>query len=138
MMAVGRLVAGADLDSAEFAILVDDHCQGKGLGSRLTEYCLDVARSWGVGTVTAVTLPANTRMVKIFRRLGFQMSQEPDSEWIVANLNLGGSSPKTGSAERGSAERAGGAAEPAMLNAGAPVAPPESSHGTAASQEGAR
>jgi acetyltransferase len=70
---IGRLVADPGHETAEFAILVADRWQGQGLGMMLTDYCLEIARDWEIGCVTAVTNFDNARMVSIFAERGFQI-----------------------------------------------------------------
>ncbi len=84
LLGVGRLVVGADRDEAEYAVLVVDEWQGRGVGSRLTDECLDIAEEWGVRRVVAETAPRNQRMLAIFERRGF-----------VAELDGGGDSVLT-------------------------------------------
>jgi acetyltransferase len=71
LMGVGRMVADADHREAEYAVLVGDHWQGQGLGSMLTDYCLDVCRTWGVKRIVAETAQNNHRMLELFRKRGF-------------------------------------------------------------------
>ncbi len=75
---VGRLVADADHQNAEFALLVGDPWQGKGLGSLLTAYCLEICRDWGIRRLSAETSPSNYRMLHVFERNGFQVEYRED------------------------------------------------------------
>jgi acetyltransferase len=72
LIGVGRLVSDADHETAEYAILVGDAWQGRGLGGVLTDYCLEVAQSWGVRRVIAQTSKDNVRMLQIFRDRQFE------------------------------------------------------------------
>jgi acetyltransferase len=72
---VGRLVADPDRRCAEYAVLVADPWQGRGLGDVLTDCCLEVARSWGVEKVYAETTPENVRMVALMRDHGFEIKR---------------------------------------------------------------
>ena len=47
-MGVGRLVMAADRSTAEFAVIVADPWQGKGLGEKLIERVIEIARDNGV------------------------------------------------------------------------------------------
>jgi acetyltransferase len=73
LVGVGRLVADPDHRTAEYAVLVTDRWQGRGLGALLTEYCLDLAPAWGVKEIVAYTTAVNIRALRIFRKLGFQI-----------------------------------------------------------------
>ncbi|RPI87528.1 MAG: bifunctional acyl-CoA synthetase/GNAT family N-acetyltransferase, partial [Planctomycetaceae bacterium] len=74
---VGRLVADANHDTAEYAVLVADKWQNQGLGLKLTEYCFEIARKWGIRTVVAETTQDNSRMLSIFEQQGFETLREP-------------------------------------------------------------
>jgi acetyltransferase len=80
---VGRLVADPNHDTAEYAVLVADPWQGKGLGMILTRYCLEIACSWGVKRIVAETSPDNFRMMTTFRELGFDF-KEGETEGVVS------------------------------------------------------
>lgn len=88
LIAVGRLVADAEHEEAEYAILVHDDYQGSGLGTRLTQYCLQIAESWGIERVSAVTLPDNRHMTAILRRLGFSLEHDAEDGFISATKRL--------------------------------------------------
>lgn len=71
LLGVGRLVANVDHSRAEFAVLVIDAWQGRGLGSLLTDYCLAISQTWGVRYIQAETSRDNHRMVTMFQHRGF-------------------------------------------------------------------
>ena len=93
LIGVGRLVADADHREAEFAILVGDSWQGIGLGSVLTDYCLDVCHRWGVQRVVAETAPQNHRMLGIFRHRGFELDESTHSDTILVAKELRRTAP---------------------------------------------
>jgi acetyltransferase len=78
IIGIGRLIADADHQNAEFALLVGDPWQGKGLGALLTDYCLGICKDWGIRGVTSETSSSNNRMLRIFKRRGFQTKQDQD------------------------------------------------------------
>ena len=80
---VGRLVADADHREAEYAVLVGDPWHGLGLGSLLTDYCLEVCEQWGVRRVIAETAPNNHRMLTIFRNRGFTADTKSCSDTVL-------------------------------------------------------
>jgi acetyltransferase len=88
LVGVGRLVADPDHRIAEYAVLVTDRWQGRGLGSLLTEYCLDLAPAWGVKEIVAYTTGSNTRALSIFRKLGFQMERKDGWQEIEVRKTL--------------------------------------------------
>lgn len=79
ILGVGRLVTDADRHVAEFAILVEDSWQGRGLGLEIATHCMKVAKDWGVERVVAETRVDEPRMRGILDALGFAM-REPDHE----------------------------------------------------------
>jgi len=70
---VGRLAADANHETAEIALLVADAWQNVGLGLKLTDHCLAIARTWGIRRVTASTSLDNPRMISIFEQRGFRV-----------------------------------------------------------------
>jgi acetyltransferase len=73
LIGVGRLVADPDARRGEYAVLMVDAWQGKGIGTQITNYCVDIARNLGLEEVHAETLPENTRMIAVFRHCGFEV-----------------------------------------------------------------
>jgi len=88
IIGVGRLVSDADHCEAEYAVLVEDQWHGLGLGSLLTDYCLDVCREWGIQRVVAETAPDNHRMLGMFRKRGFERdtTTQADTVFLVKEL----------------------------------------------------
>jgi acetyltransferase len=87
---VGRLVADPDLRGAEFAILVGDPWQGRGLSKLLIDRCLEIARAWGVGQVWAETDRENRRMLSVFASRGFELHTKATEGVVRAELVLSG------------------------------------------------
>jgi acetyltransferase len=83
IVGVGRLVADADHRSAEYAVLVQDDWQRRGLGSMLTDFCLEICRTWNIGLVVAETTSDNHRMLDILTKRGFQQKQRSDNEILL-------------------------------------------------------
>ncbi|MHC4414605.1 MAG: bifunctional acetate--CoA ligase family protein/GNAT family N-acetyltransferase [Planctomycetota bacterium] len=90
IIGVTRLVADPDHDTADFGILVSDRWQSRGLGMVLTRYCLKLAERWGLNHVTAITSGSNTRMVKIFEKLGFSIDRRLEDNLVVVNRDFDG------------------------------------------------
>jgi len=83
LLGVGRLVADPDHHSAEYAVLVADPWQGSGLSDLLTDYCLEIARSWDISTVRAETTPDNARMIGVLKKHGFTLTRRLDEGIVV-------------------------------------------------------
>jgi acetyltransferase len=88
LVGVGRLVSDPVHGTAEFAVIVPDAWQGRGIGRTLTDACMRVAKDWGVSEVTATTLSENARMLSIFRHRGFKVGRDPDDDTIIASRKI--------------------------------------------------
>jgi len=73
IIGVGRYDAGDvdGLDEAEVAFLVEDAHQGRGVGQLLLEHLAQAGRERGIKRFVADVLPANSRMLQIFREMGY-------------------------------------------------------------------
>jgi acetyltransferase len=89
LVGVGRLVADAEHRNAEYAVLVADDWQGRGLGSQLTAYCLEICRTWGIDCVYAETTTDNERMQRILQRQRFHQKRTVHGDMLY-ELRLGG------------------------------------------------
>ena len=78
LLAIGRLSADPDVQTVEFAVLVGDRWQDRGLGSLLTDYCLEISQRWGLARVVAQTTRDNARMLAIFEKRGFVVAYDAD------------------------------------------------------------
>lgn len=92
LIGVGRLVSDSAGRSAELAILVADAWQGRGIGSRLTEICLQIAHDQQYESVRAETSPDNTRMLKVFQANGFTLELAAAPDVVLCRKELSGAS----------------------------------------------
>jgi acetyl coenzyme A synthetase (ADP forming)-like protein len=76
IVAVARYDRLSDGDRAEVAFTVQDDQQGRGLATIMLEHLAAVARTHGITTFVAETLPDNRRMLAVFRDAGFQVVRE--------------------------------------------------------------
>ena len=76
--------------SAEVAFLVADAWQGRGISTILLAHLAEVADRHGITTFTAEVLPANHRMIEVFRESGFpvEMRSTPDAIAIELPTSL--------------------------------------------------
>jgi len=88
MMGVGRLVMDADRDSAEFAVIVADPWQGKGLGPKLLERVMEIARENEVRLLYGDVLAQNQPMLDMVRRLGFSLKKDAEGQVVRAEMDL--------------------------------------------------
>ena len=80
---VARYVRDADGESAEFAIVIGDCWQRRGLGARLLSNLIDAAREAGVRTLTGLTLSTNRAMLRLGKKLGFTLAYQPGDATLI-------------------------------------------------------
>jgi acetyltransferase len=83
-LAVGRYAPNADGRTAEFALVVADAWQGKGIGRQLLERLCRAARVAGYQALYGHILEANRDMLDLAARLGFAEHSRGPSEVTVA------------------------------------------------------
>jgi acetyltransferase len=88
VLAVGRLQRLADEHQAEFALLVSDEYQGKGIGPELLARLIEVARREGLKLLTADILADNNAMQRICAKAGFRLHREIGDPTVSAELEL--------------------------------------------------
>lgn len=79
---VVRYATSPDGESCEFAIVVADAWQGKGLARRLMGTLIDTARSSGLRYMRGDFLAENTRMLAFVASLGFVLSAHPEDHGL--------------------------------------------------------
>ena len=79
LVGVGRLVADPDHETVEYAILIADAWQNRGLGGVITDYCMDISMGWGLKSIVAQTTTDNGRMIAVFRKRGFVVDADHSS-----------------------------------------------------------
>jgi acetyltransferase len=72
IIGVGSLSTVGDETIAEFAVMVADAWQGKGLGGLLLDYCIEIATNRGIHEIVAETDPQNRKMIAVFQKRGFK------------------------------------------------------------------
>lgn len=69
IVAVVRFDRESGSDVAEYAALVEDRWQGRGVGIGLTRLLVEAARERGVRRLYALVMPGNVRMVRLLKSL---------------------------------------------------------------------
>lgn len=69
IVAVVRYEREGDTDSAEYAALVEDRFQDRGLGIGLTRRLIEAARENGIGRLHAMVMRENVGMLRLLRSL---------------------------------------------------------------------
>jgi RimJ/RimL family protein N-acetyltransferase len=88
IIAVIRYDRDAGTDEAEYAAVVTDRWQGRGLGTALTDRLIAVARRNGINRLYALVLPENERMLHLFRDLHLPEHAALDIGSIRVELDL--------------------------------------------------
>jgi acetyltransferase len=88
IIGVGRLSKLRGIDEAEFAVLVSDRFQGKGVGTALLECLVKVARDENIDRVTGDILSENVDMQRVCDKLGFRLTHSAGDLVIKALIDL--------------------------------------------------
>ncbi|MDQ3189570.1 MAG: GNAT family N-acetyltransferase [Pseudomonadota bacterium] len=78
IVGVARYVREADASSAEFAVVVADEWQARGLATRLLERLIGCARTSGISQLHGPVLASNAPMLELMRHLGFTTRSSAD------------------------------------------------------------
>ncbi len=81
-LGVARYVINPDKQSCEFALVVSDQWQRKGIAHRLMYLLMDVARNRGLEVMEGEVLSNNNKMLDLVRSLGFRVTSSPDDTSI--------------------------------------------------------
>ncbi len=73
-----RIIKMPDLETAELAITVADGWQGRGIGSMLMEYCIDIVVQIGLNLVWMEILKNNSRMLHLSKTYGFKQVHDDE------------------------------------------------------------
>jgi acetyltransferase len=79
---VARYVRNPDGQSCEFALVVADAWQGKGLGTRLMQELIQAAIARGYREMRGDVLADNADMLQLMRDLGFRIENLPDDPQV--------------------------------------------------------
>lgn len=88
MLGVSRLVMNPDRQGAEFALIVADPWHGKGLGAKLLELIIEVAREMGVKRLWGALLSENQPMLALVKKFGFSLKPDRSAGTVHVELEL--------------------------------------------------
>jgi acetyltransferase len=71
---VGRLNYYPNLETSEFSVVVGDPWQRKGLGTKLLELCIKIARERGASQLWGDIMAENEGMIRLCKSLGFKIN----------------------------------------------------------------
>ncbi|HYE35204.1 GNAT family N-acetyltransferase [Methylocaldum sp.] len=80
---VARYFTNPDGETAEFALVVADEWQHRGLGTRLMSCLIDAARERGLRLLVGEVLANNVKMLGLMKRLAFACRAKADDSAIV-------------------------------------------------------
>ena len=89
IVGVSRYITSPDQSSCEFSLVVADDYTGRGLGSRLMESIMEVAREKGLTEIDGLVLANNAGMLKLMKSLGFAVNRfgdDPDFNLVTRAL----------------------------------------------------
>jgi acetyltransferase len=82
-LGVARYFTDPDGETGEFAIVVADEWQSRGIGTQLMSGLVDAARDKGLRRLQGEVLANNPRMLQFMKKLGFSLEIKPDDAGIV-------------------------------------------------------
>ena len=88
ILGVARLQRDREGEAAEFAVVVADRHQGRGVGGALMRQVIAVARQEGVSRLRADILSENGPMRRLCEREGIPVRPTSDPQVVVADLAL--------------------------------------------------
>jgi acetyltransferase len=88
ILGVGRLSKLHGVDQAEFAVLVNDHWQGLGLGTELLKRLIQVGREEKLDRLAGHILPENHVMQHICKEVGFKVEYDADNHDYTAEYTF--------------------------------------------------
>ncbi len=89
LIGVGHLICNADHTNAEYAVLVPDAWQRRGVGSLITKNSVEIAADWGLSLVIGETERLNRGMISTFKAAGFDFDYDTDPEVVIVRKQLG-------------------------------------------------
>ncbi|MBL9128193.1 MAG: bifunctional acetate--CoA ligase family protein/GNAT family N-acetyltransferase, partial [Verrucomicrobiales bacterium] len=88
IIGIGRLGKEHQVNEGEFALIVSDAWQGKGLGRQLLQLLVQVARDEGLARLSGHILGGNREMQAVCRKLGFAFHHQHGDSECIAELRL--------------------------------------------------
>lgn len=107
LIGVARYIREPNESRCEFAVVVQDSWQSRGVARVLMEHLIDLARANGLDTMIGLVHGNNVKMLNFMRRLGFQITKDPDEPELRQTTLYIEPLPEAGG---GSADGAGGSA----------------------------
>ncbi|MDT8317911.1 MAG: bifunctional acetate--CoA ligase family protein/GNAT family N-acetyltransferase [bacterium] len=78
IVGIGRLIIEPDFKKGEYAVVVHDNYQRRGLGNKLVDMLIGFGQEKGLNIIYGQVLTENKGMLKICERMGFKVKDQPD------------------------------------------------------------
>jgi acetyltransferase len=88
ILGVGRLFREPGCDKAEFALLISDQWQRKGLGTVLLKLLVRLGRQSHLRRIIGHILADNTAMRRVSEKVGFKLHMHADADEWLAEIDL--------------------------------------------------
>ena len=80
---VARYAPSTGIGQVEFAVVVADDWQGKGIATKLLRHLFSIAAEVGISSIEGFILRGNTSMLKLAREFGFRIQPATEDPSIV-------------------------------------------------------
>ena len=88
IIAIARLIKSYGVNEAEFAMVISDDWQGKGLGTKLLRDLLEIGCTEGLERIVGYVLPENYVMQRLCRKQGFEVKFDSSRDVFKAEIEL--------------------------------------------------
>ncbi len=88
LLAVARFMSRSGKPDTEFAVVVRDEWQGRGIGRVLLENLIMIARERKIESMSGYVMSENTHMLSLARHLGFSLARVPGENQYFVEMNL--------------------------------------------------
>jgi acetyltransferase len=94
MLGAARIIADPDGRKAEFSVLVGDPWQGKGIGAKLLEHLLHIARRRSIEHIWGCVLKENVTMLRLGKKAGFATRFNREQDVYDLTIDLPAAKPE--------------------------------------------
>ncbi len=87
ILGVCRIMREGETTKGEYAVVVADAWQGRGIGIMLSEYSIKIARRLGTTSIWGIVSPDNSKMIDMARQLGFSVKMDEEAAVVQIEMN---------------------------------------------------
>jgi acetyltransferase len=88
ILGVSRIMRKPETIKGEFAVVVGDAWQGRGIGTMLAEHCISFARKLGIRSIWGIVSPENKKMLDMAQHLGFSVELDAEAGLYEIKMEL--------------------------------------------------